>query len=324
MHRRLHLTLHQLRLLHAVASEGGVSRAAERLHLTQPTLSAQLRQLSDEIGLPLHERVGRKFHLTEAGSAVAATAARIEAELEELESRLAFLRGDRGGRLRLAVVSTAETFVPRLLGDFRRERQEVEVSLLVANRQTVVERLLENLDDLCIMTKPPQELPVEAIPILNNPLVVVAPATHPLLQRGELLPTDLAGEEFVLRERGSGTRLAAEDFLGRHGVRLAPRLELGSNEAVRQAVAGGLGLSILSVHALGRHFAEEGIAILPVKGMPIMASWQVVYPAGKRLTPLSQSFLDFLRAKAPVLETDARQKLEGRVLLGAPPNPSDR
>lgn len=315
MHKRLHLTLHQLRLLLAVATEGGVSRAAERLHLTQPTLSAQLRQLSEQIGLPLYERVGRKFHLTEAGSAVAATAARIEGELEALEGRVAYLRGDRGGRLRLAVVSTAETFIPRLLGDFRREREEVEVSLLVANRQTVVERLLENLDDLCIMTKPPQEVPVEAIPILTNPLVVIAPVNHPLVGGGAIVPSALAGEEFVLRERGSGTRLAAEEFLGAHGVRLAPRLELGSNEAVRQAVAGGLGLSILSVHALGRHLDEEGIAILPVVGMPVMASWQVVYPAGKRLTPLSQAFLDFLRAKAPVLESDARRKLEGRILL---------
>lgn len=305
----LHLTLHQLRLLLATAQEGSVSRAAERLHLTQPTLSAQLKQLAEQVGLPLHERVGRRLHLTEAGRLVAAAAARVAEELGQLENELAVLRGDQGGRLRLAVVSTAEAFIPRLLGEFRKVRPAVEVSLVVLNRQAVVGRLLENRDDLYIMTKPPAETPVSAVPFLTNPLVVVAAADHPLAKRKQVAAGVLVDAEFVLREPGSGTRLAAEEFFAARGVQLRPRLELGSNEAVRQAVAGGLGLSVLSAHALGPHPEELGIAVLPVRGTPIPARWQVVAPAGKRLTPLAQAFLDYLQERAPRLEAEAGQRL---------------
>ena len=190
----MRLTFHQLRLLLAVSREGSVSRAAQRLHLTQPTLSAQLRQLAEQVGLPLFERVGRKLHLTAAGRVVLDTAARVEQELENLDETLAELRGDVVGRLRLAVVSTAETFIPRLLGDFRRERPAVEVSLVVLNRDAVIRRLADNLDDLYIMSRPPQAPPVVATPFLSNPLVVVAAAEHPLAGRETLQIEALAAE----------------------------------------------------------------------------------------------------------------------------------
>ncbi|MDI3514578.1 MAG: LysR family transcriptional regulator, low CO2-responsive transcriptional regulator [Rhodocyclaceae bacterium] len=305
----MRLTFHQLRLLLAVSREGSVSRAAQRLHLTQPTLSTQLRQLAEQVGLPLFERVGRKLHLTAAGHAVLDTAQRVEQELESLDETLAELRGDVVGRLRLAVVSTAETFIPRLLGDFRRERPAVEVSLVVLNRDAVIRRLTDNLDDLYIMSRPPQAPPVVATPFLSNPLVVVAAAEHPLAGRDTLAIETLAAEEFVLREPGSGTRQAAEQFFAAHGLALRPRLELGSNEAVKQAVAGGLGLSLLSAHALA-HAVDEGIAVLRVQGTPLPTQWQVVYPAGKRLTPLAGAFLDFLRERAAELERGAQARLD--------------
>ena len=305
----MRLTFHQLRLLLAVSREGSVSRAAQRLHLTQPTLSAQLRQLAEQVGLPLFERVGRKLHLTAAGRVVLDTAARVEQELENLDETLAELRGDVVGRLRLAVVSTAETFIPRLLGDFRRERPAVEVSLVVLNRDAVIRRLADNLDDLYIMSRPPQAPPVVATPFLSNPLVVVAAADHPLAGRETLQIEALAAEEFVLREPGSGTRQAAEHFFAAHGLALRPRLELGSNEAVKQAVAGGLGLSLLSAHALA-HAVDEGIAVLRVDGTPLPTQWQVVYPAGKRLTPLAGAFLEFLRERAAELERSAQARLD--------------
>ncbi|MBP8924039.1 MAG: LysR family transcriptional regulator, partial [Thauera sp.] len=289
--------------------EGSVSRAAQRLHLTQPTLSAQLRQLAEQVGLPLFERVGRKLHLTAAGRVVLDTAARVEQELENLDETLAELRGDVVGRLRLAVVSTAETFIPRLLGDFRRERPAVEVSLVVLNRDAVIRRLADNLDDLYIMSRPPQAPPVVATPFLSNPLVVVAAAEHPLAGRETLQIEALAAEEFVLREPGSGTRQAAEHFFAAHGLALRPRLELGSNEAVKQAVAGGLGLSLLSAHALA-HAVDEGIAVLRVEGTPLPTQWQVVYPAGKRLSPLASAFLEFLRERAAELERGAQARLD--------------
>ena len=305
----MRLTFHQLRLLLAVSREGGVSRAAQRLHLTQPTLSAQLRQLAEQVGLPLFERVGRKLHLTAAGRVVLDTAARVEQELENLDETLAELRGDVVGRLRLAVVSTAETFIPRLLGDFRRERPAVEVSLVVLNRDAVIRRLADNLDDLYIMSRPPQAPPEVATPFLSNPLVVVAAAEHPLAGRETLQIEALAAEEFVLREPGSGTRQAAEHFFAAHGLALRPRLELGSNEAVKQAVAGGLGLSLLSAHALA-HAVDEGIAVLRVEGTPLPTQWQVVYPAGKRLSPLASAFLEFLRERAAELERSAQARLD--------------
>ena len=305
----MRLTFHQLRLLLAVSREGSVSRAAQRLHLTQPTLSTQLRQLADQVGLPLFERVGRKLHLTAAGRVVLDTAARVEQELENLDETLAELRGDVVGRLRLAVVSSAETFIPRLLGDFRRERPAVEVSLVVLNRDAVIRRLADNLDDLYIMSRPPQAPPVVATPFLSNPLVVVAAADHPLAGRETLQIEALATEEFVLREPGSGTRQAAEHFFAAHGLALRPRLELGSNEAVKQAVAGGLGLSLLSAHALA-HAVDEGIAVLRVEGTPLPTQWQVVYPAGKRLSPLASAFLAFLRERAAELERSAQARLD--------------
>ncbi len=305
----MRLTFHQLRLLLAVSREGSVSRAAQRLHLTQPTLSTQLRQLAEQVGLPLFERVGRKLHLTAAGRVVLDTAARVEQELENLDETLAELRGDVVGRLRLAVVSTAETFIPRLLGDFRRERPAVEVSLVVLNRDAVIRRLADNLDDLYIMSRPPQAPPVVATPFLSNPLVVVAAADHPLAGRETLQIEALATEEFVLREPGSGTRQAAEHFFAAHGLALRPRLELGSNEAVKQAVAGGLGLSLLSAHALA-HAVDEGIAVLRVEGTPLPTQWQVVYPAGKRLSPLASAFLAFLRERAAELERSAQARLD--------------
>lgn len=305
----MRLTFHQLRLLLAVSREGSVSRAAQRLHLTQPTLSAQLRQLAEQVGLPLFERVGRKLHLTAAGHAVLDTAQRVEQELESLDETLAELRGDVVGRLQLAVVSTAETFIPRLLGDFRRERPAVEVSLVVLNRDAVIRRLADNRDDLYIMSRPPQAPPVVATPFLSNPLVVVAAADHPLAGHVSLPIEALADEEFVLREPGSGTRQAAEQFFAAHGLTLRPRLELGSNEAVKQAVAGGLGLSLLSAHALA-HAADEGIAVLRVEGTPLPTQWQVVYPAGKRLSPLAGAFLAFLRERAAELDRAAQARLD--------------
>lgn len=304
----MRLTLHQLRLLLAVTREGSISRAAQRLHLTQPTLSTQLRQLAEQVGLPLFERVGRRLHLTPAGEVVVASATRLEHELELLDDTLAELRGDIGGRLRLAVVSTAETFIPRLLGEFRRERPAVDVSLVVLNRDAVLRRLADNLDDLYIMSRPPLAPPVVATPFLANPLVVIAAADHTLASLRSVALSTLADEEFVLREPGSGTRQAAEVFFASHGLTLRPRLELGSNEAVRQAVAGGLGLSLMSAHALA-HAADEGIAVLAVEDTPVITHWQVVHSSGKRLTPLADAFLRFLQARAPELNRAAQARL---------------
>lgn len=296
----MRLTLHQLRLFAAVAQEGSISRAAERLCLTQPTLSAQLRQLTDQVGLPLYEVIGRRLHLTEAGEVLLASADEVAGTLERLEEEIAARRGLTQGRLKLAVVSTAEYFMPRLLGEFRQRHPRVEVALAVQNRAAVIERLKDNADDLYVMSSPPEQPPVRRQPFLANPLVALAPRAHPWVGR-RLTLADLAEEEFIQREAGSGTRLAVDSFLAERGVRLDARLELGSNEAIKQAVAGRLGLAILSRHALGPRPDESGVAVLDVAELPIPSRWHVVYPEGKQLSPLARAFLDFLNERAPEL-----------------------
>ena len=296
----MRLTLHQLRLFAAVAQEGSISRAAERLCLTQPTLSAQLRQLADQVGLPLYEVIGRRLHLTEAGEVLLACADEVAGTLERLEEEIAARRGLTQGRLKLAVVSTAEYFMPRLLGEFRQRHPRVEVALAVQNRAALIERLKDNADDLYVMSSPPEQPPVRRQPFLANPLVALAPRAHPWVGR-RLTLADLAEEEFIQREAGSGTRLAVDSFLAERGVRLDARLELGSNEAIKQAVAGRLGLAILSRHALGPRPDESGVAVLDVAELPIPSRWHVVYPEGKQLSPLARAFLDFLNERAPEL-----------------------
>ncbi|MCE1244434.1 LysR family transcriptional regulator [Oryzomicrobium sp.] len=296
----MRLTLHQLRLFAAVAQEGSISRAAERLCLTQPTLSAQLRQLTDQVGLPLYEVIGRRLHLTEAGEVLLASADEVAGTLERLEEEIAARRGLTQGRLKLAVVSTAEYFMPRLLGEFRQRHPRVEVALAVQNRAALIERLKDNADDLYVMSSPPEQPPVRRQPFLANPLVALAPRAHPWVGR-RLTLADLAEEEFIQREAGSGTRLAVDSFLAERGVRLDARLELGSNEAIKQAVAGRLGLAILSRHALGPRPDESGVAVLDVAELPIPSRWHVVYPEGKQLSPLARAFLDFLNERAPEL-----------------------
>lgn len=311
----MNISLHQLRLLQAVAREGGVSRAARALHLAQPTLSAQLRQMSDNVGLPLLERVGRGVRLTEAGQKMVIGAEQIAQTLEWMEDEMAGLRGERAGRLRLAVVSTAEAFIPRLLGVFRQAHPEMEASLVVSNRNTVLQRLHEHADDFYIMTRPPEGLALSVTPFMPNPLVVIAPTAHRLCRcasKGLWPVSALAEEEFVLREVGSGTRQAAEVFLSAHGVHSLSRLELGSNEAVRQAVAAGLGLSVLSAHALGEDRTARDIAVLPVEGTPLSAQWYVVYWSSQRLMPIARAFLQFLLKAGPSLHEDTHTKLQER------------
>ena len=305
----MNVTFRQLKVFLAVAEQLNITAAARVCCVTQPTVSMQLRELTAEVGQPLYEQIGKRIYLTAAGEALARTARAMVQEWSAFEQHMDGLKGLTRGRLRLAVVSTAETFIPRLLGDFRRERPAVEVSLVVLNRDAVIRRLADNLDDLYIMSRPPQAPPVVATPFLSNPLVVVAAAEHPLAGRETLQIEALAAEEFVLREPGSGTRQAAEHFFAAHGLALRPRLELGSNEAVKQAVAGGLGLSLLSAHALA-HAVDEGIAVLRVDGTPLPTQWQVVYPAGKRLTPLAGAFLEFLRERAAELERSAQERLD--------------
>jgi DNA-binding transcriptional LysR family regulator len=296
----MNVTLRQLAIFARVAETGSFTRAAEQLHLTQPAESQQLRQLTEAVGEPLLETVGRRSYLTDAGKALLATWEGMDRQWQDFEEELQAMRGLHSGVLRLAVVSTAKYFIPRVLGPFCARYPGIDVRLEVANRDQVVQRIADNLDDLYVMTRPPEGLDLETRPFLDNPLVPIAAASHPLARRRKLALADLEGERFIMREPGSGTRIAVEEFLAAHGARLNVRMELGSNEAIKQAVAGGLGFSILSRHTLHRDPAQEDdVVILPVAGFPLHTRWQLVHLRQKRLSRAAQAFLALLEEWIP-------------------------
>lgn len=296
----MNVTLRQLAIFARVAETGSFTRAAEQLHLTQPAVSQQLRQLAEAVGEPLLETVGRRSYLTDAGKALLATWEGMARQWDSFEEELQAMRGLHSGVLRLAVVSTAKYFIPRVLGPFCARYPGIDVRLEVANRDQVVQRIADNLDDLYVMTRPPEGLDLECRPFLDNPLVPIAAASHPLARRKRLALADLAGERFIMREPGSGTRIAIEQYLADQQMVLNMRMELGSNEAIKQAVAGGLGLSILSRHTLHRNPAQEDdVVILPVAGFPLHTSWQLVYLRQKRLSRAAQAFLALLEDWIP-------------------------
>lgn len=298
---RLHVTLRQLRLFLALADSGSVSGAARSQHVTQPTVSMQLRQLADSIGLPLYEVTGRRLQLTEAGERLADTCRDLFERWDAFQMEISEMKGMTRGRLRVAVVSTAKYFIPRMLGPFAQRYPQIDVALEVANRDAIVRRLEDNLDDLVIMTTPPEHLDLDAEPLLPNPLVLVAPLDHALAGRRAIPRAALLNERFILREAGSGTRISCERWFKRWRFAPPVRMELGSNEAIKQAVAGGYGLAVLSRHALDRDPQHDGLALLDVEGFPIPSRWYLVTRRDKRLSPVAQAFLNFLREAVAAL-----------------------
>ena len=286
----MNITFRQLRLFVALADTGSVTAAARALHVTQPTASMQLREITAAVGLPLYELVARKVHLTEAGEQLARTARAIVDEWERYGQTVNAMRGLTRGRLRVAVVSTAKYFVPRLLGSFCTGHPGIDISLEVLNRDGVVQRLRDNRDDLYVMSMPPTDMELEDHAFLANPLVLIAPRDHRLNGRRRVALSALASERFLLREPGSGTRLATDRHFEQHGFSPASRLELGSNEAIKEAVAGHLGVAVVSRHALKPAELARDLCILPVTGLPIRSQWHVVHPRARQLSPIAQVF----------------------------------
>ncbi len=286
----MNITFRQLRLFLALADTGSVSGAARQMHVTQPTASMQLKDMAQAVGLPLYEVVGRKLHLTEAGRQLAETARAMTRAWEDFEQEVDGMKGLSRGKLRIAVVSTAKYFMPRLVGSFCRKHPQIDVALEILNRDGVVQRLRENLDDLYIMSMPPPDLDLRDEVFMANPIVVIAPSASPLARAAAVPLAQLAGERFILREKGSGTRMAADRHFKQARFRPDVRLELGSNEAIKESVAGGLGLGVVSRHALHGHDREHGVRVLDVQGFPVPSAWHLVHPAAKRLPPVATAF----------------------------------
>ncbi|MBD2297043.1 LysR family transcriptional regulator [Nostoc sp. FACHB-87] len=297
-------TLHQLKVFEAAARHGSFTRAAEELFLTQPTVSMQIKQLTKSVGLPLFEQVGKRLYLTEAGRELFATCRQIFETIAQFEMKVADLKGLKQGQLRLAVITTAKYFIPRLLGPFCQRYPGIDISLQVTNHEKIIDRMMNNLDDLYIMSQVPEHLDVNCEPFLDNPLVVFAPVNHRLAKEKNIPIHELNDEPFIMREPGSGTRRAVQALLEEHGVKVNVKLELGSNEAIKQAIAGGLGISVLSRHTLLSDASE--FSILDVQHFPIKRAWYMVYPAGKQLSIVARTYYEYLldAAKTFVEQTE--------------------
>ena len=292
------VTPQQVRAFEAVARLGSVTRAAEDMHVTQPTVSVQLRELARAVGEPLFQMTGRRIRLTQAGETLQRTVGEITACWTRFESSMAEIHGLLRGRLRVAAVTTAEYFVPDLVGPFAAEHPGVRIELAIENRDRVVERLNRAEDDLTIMMLPPAGLAVESVPILDNPLVVIAQAQHRLAGRRVRL-AQLGGERWLMREPGSGTRLVAEQHFAAAGFLPNVAMSLGSNEAIKHAVAAGLGVAVISRLAVDsslppRHRQGAGIAVLDVVRFPIRRSWSVVWRRDQPQTLAAKRFVAYL------------------------------
>jgi DNA-binding transcriptional LysR family regulator len=295
----MHITLRQLRIFEAVARHSSVSRAASELHLTQPAVSMQIKQLEEQIGLPLIDQIGKRLFLTEAGLELRGHAQKIAASMTNLNAAMDQFRDLERGMLRLAVVSTANYFLPPFIANFHSKYPGVRISLTVENREAVLTALSDNRTDLAITGRPPGAVDVVAKRFMDNPLVVIAPPDHRLAAQSAITGAELGEETLVVREPGSGTRAAMERYFADLGVEYRPGCELSTNEAIKQAVQAGLGLGIVPAQTIELEQHAGRLAILRVEGFPIIRHWFVVHRTDKRLSSAAQAFRALLLAQSP-------------------------
>lgn len=287
------ISLRQLQVFESVARLLSYTRAAEELFLSQPTVSMQIKKLEDDVGLPLTEVIGKKISLTEAGHSLYQAARDVLGTLNRFEMEIDDQKGLHTGQLRIAVVTTANYFAPRMIGKFIQKYPGINVSLEVGNREYLLNRMSQNLDDLYLVGKPPESSELDFEPYLANPMVVVAPINHPLANQKLIPLSAIAKEPFIVREKGSGTRIAVEQAFQQAGYELNIQMELGSNESIKQGISGGLGIAVISLHTITSGDFNE-LCILDVEGFPISWQWYLGHPTGKRLSVVAKTFIDFM------------------------------
>lgn len=287
-------TFRQVKVFEAVARHLSYSRAADELHMSQPAVSIHVRQLERHAGLPLFEQVGRRIYLTNAGEQMLRHSRAMLQELKDADAALAALRGVRGGRLDIAVISAGDYFFPGLLAEFCRRHEGVTVRLSVNNREEVLHQLAENTTDLAVLLRPPDSREMLAEPFAPQPHVIVAPPGHRLAGVRHVLVQALVHEPFIVREQGSDTRLAMDEFAREARVKLKIAMEIRSTETIKQAVIAGMGISFLSAHTIGCELELGRLAVLDVEGFPLMREWRVVHHRSKRLPPVAIAFKQFL------------------------------
>jgi DNA-binding transcriptional LysR family regulator len=297
------VTLRQLRVFAAAARHMNFSRAAEELHLSQPAVSTQIKELAAWVGLPLFERIGRRTYLTPAGEEILQCASAIAQRLKDTDSALAQLKGVTGGRLNVAVISAGDYFFPRLLAHFGASHPGVTFNLTVHNREQLLRHLADNLTDLAVMVRPPADMDVIALPFAPHPYVIVAAPDHPLAGTRQIPRALLNREPFVQREQGSDTWNSMREVFGRQFSRLHIAMQIHSTETIKQAVAAGMGIAFLSAHTIGLDLQAGNLVVLDVQDFPARLHWYLVHNRTKRLPPVAAAFKEFLlREGAPLIE----------------------
>ena len=287
-------TFRQLQVFESIARNGSFTEAAEELHLTQPTLSMQVKKLTSIIGMPLFEQVGRRIALTGVGEELLKTCKTVFGALDDFQMTVSDIKGVKKGNLRISGVTTAEYFAPRILGDFCKKYPGINVTLEVTNRRRVLERLEDNLDDIYIVGQAPTGSGIHSIPFLINPLVILASPNHPLANKTNIPVRALAEDNFIMREPGCGTFLTMDRLVKGRDVQFRSSMALGSNEAIKQAVIGELGISMLSIYALVHEINSGELVVLDVEGFPVDDEWYLCFPEGKKPSVVAQVFTEYM------------------------------
>ncbi len=305
----MHITIRQLKVFEAVASQLSYTKAAAELHLTQPAVSMQIKQLEGAVGLPLFEVFGKKVYLTHAGNVFLVHARRLLEQLRLAAEEMDTIKGIDGGSIKVSIASTVNYFAARLVAKFCQIHDMVRFSLEVTNRKTLLERLEQNQPDIVLMGQPPSDLDVVAEPFMTNPLIVIASTSHPLLaSKKPVSVKQLSAERIILREPGSGTRDAVERFFMDKEISPVSQTVMTSNEAIKQTVEAGLGVAIVSIHTVELELAVGRIARLDVQGFPINRKWYVAHRTQKQLSATAQAFRDFVLIEGREYEKSLEQK----------------
>jgi len=290
----MNITFRQLEVFEVVARLLSYTKASKELHLSQPAVSMQIKQLEENVGLPLFEQVGRKTYLTEAGREMYHYCRTIAQQLEEADEVFEQLKGLKSGRLEITVATTANAFATRMLSMFNKQHEGSTVSLDVTNREHLLRQLADNEKDIAIMGRPPEDADLVTEVFADNPLVVVAAPDHPLVAMQPIPLYMLQDQTFVVREKGSGTRTAMQRFFDEHNLTITSSMEMNENEAIKQAVQAGMGLGIVSIHTIELELETKRLVILDVEDFPIMRHWYLVHRKEKRLSPITQAFKEFV------------------------------
>ncbi len=293
----MNYTLHQLRVFEIVAQKKSITKAAESLHMSQPAVSIQIKKLQNSVGTPLIKYTGKTFFLTEAGEQLLQVQQMIRTQTDAFEAYVSELKGGLKGTLSVSAASTAKYFLPYLLGAFQKKYPGIKISLKVTNRDEVLTHLYGNEYQLAILTQLPADESIKAEPFLENPLVMACPPDHPLSKKEKLTLCDLQQEPFIYRESGSGTRMVMERELKKAGIHPEKTMELATNEAVKQAIMAGIGVSLFSKLSMKTELSAGTISTIDVKGFPIQTHWHLLYREDKIISKVFLNCIDFLKAE---------------------------